>query len=935
MKKNYSIIILLALSFLNFSCFVVMCSAGVVDLGSPDGKVVFAVDVDNANHLVYQIKFNGKSVISESKLGIRVDSVRLGDGVEIGKVKSYRIKESYPWRGVKPVLGNNCKGALIDIKHGKSSTVWQLDVRCYDDGVAFRYLVAGKGERKVTSETCDFRLPLDAVVWYTEHLEGVWDKFSRVDQLKMNLHMQLPVTAELVGNGYAVISEADNLGYTSSTVNAREQGRLQLQMHGAVPFDGDIATPWRVIMLANTLNEMVNSDIIAAVCPAPDEKLFPDGMNTDWIKTGRCLWQWWAYHKPGVQWEKQRWFIDMADELGCVYYLVDEGWQNPKYGWITDEKDEYEHLKELCDYAGTKGVGVFVWASKPREEKRFWPGTETREKANEFLSKVAKAGAKGVKMDFIHGDDHEYMQWYKNILKVSAELKLMVSFHGCTKPTGEARTFPNEINREDVYGLEQYKAGRLVPGAHFTALPFTRYAVGHGDFTPTVLNPKKVMNTTFALQTAAAIIYTSPMLCWADQPEYYIESVITDLIRTMPATWDETVVLPQSKIGTLAAFARRKGDTWFIGAINGIDEVKSLEIPLSFLGEGRYFGTLIEDKLQGDDPGFVRKDGVSFTKRDTVRVSMKGDGGFVGRLSKLAVESGAGPFTGELFVKLRAIDKKSRITYTLDGTEPTGRSTKYKQPIKLTVSTQIRLKAFGGAADGAELKTWFVKVGPKAPLISPNSEILETETAKVIMSTDAINNEIRYTVDGSVPTAKSMLYKGPFTVRAGAIVKAVTVAGDEVSKIAERGFYALNETPPMPDVQMNLLQAQKATTGWGDIVMNKSLEGNPLTINEKVYDNGIGTHANSEMVYALDASYRRFVASVGLDDETGRNGSIQFKVEIDGKTLSQSPVLKPRDIWNFNVEIAKGSKKINLIVDDAGDGNGFDHADWVNCGFVK
>ena len=68
-----------------------------------------------------------------------------------------------------------------------------------------------------------------------------------------------------------------------------------------------------------------------------------------------------------------------------------------------------------------------------------------------------------------------------------------------------------------------------------------------------------------------------------------LDNPAVKLLKQIPATWDETVVLPSSRIGEVAAFARRSGKTWFLAVLNGQNE-HSLQFPLSFLGDGWYEG---------------------------------------------------------------------------------------------------------------------------------------------------------------------------------------------------------------------------------------------------------------------------------------------------------------------------------------------------------
>src|SRR5262249_47035120 len=150
---------------------------------------------------------------------------------------------------------------------------------------------------------------------------------------------------------------------------------------------------------------------------------------------------------------------------------------------------------------------------------------------------------------------------YQSLLREAAELKLLVDFHGANKPTGEARTWPNELTREAIRGME---ASKLADRAtHDATLPFTRMLAGHAEYTPLHFGERR-RNTTWAHQVASAAILSAPLLTYAAHPANMLANPCADMIKSIPSFWDETVVLPPSEIGEVAVFARRRGETWFL-----------------------------------------------------------------------------------------------------------------------------------------------------------------------------------------------------------------------------------------------------------------------------------------------------------------------------------------------------------------------------------
>jgi len=136
-------------------------------------------------------------------------------------------------------------------------------------------------------------------------------------------------------------------------------------------------------------------------------------------------------------------------------------------------------------------------------------------------------------------------------------------------------------------------------------------------------------------------------------------------------------------------------------------------------------------------------------------------------------------------------------------------------------------------------------------------------------------------------------------------------------------------------VWLDKLDVGAAVQGWGDPHRNRSVEGHALTIGGQLYDRGFGTHAESVLNVALDGGAQSFSASVGVDDEVNKNpaSSVEFFVIGDGKQLWTSGVMHAGDAAKYCQVDLSGVKALTLKVGDAGDGNDFDHADWVDAKF--
>ena len=249
----------------------------------------------------------------------------------------------------------------------------------------------------------------------------------------------------------------------------------------------------------------------------------------------------------------------------------------------------------------------------------------------EFFELCRRTGVAGAKIDFFDHENKEVIDLYENILRTAAEYKLVIDFHGANKPTGNERTWPNEIGHEGIRGLES-----APPWAqHEVTLPFTRMLAGLADYTPMHFG-KKLADTTWAHQVADAIILQAPLLCYAAHPANILANPAVDLIKSIPSAWDETVVLPPSEIGDVAAFARRKGNTWFLAVTNGTN-AKSIRVDLSFLGTGvgraapSYQSMLVRDT---GEAAAVKIEHMTLTGNDALYIELRSGGGFAGRFTK-------------------------------------------------------------------------------------------------------------------------------------------------------------------------------------------------------------------------------------------------------------------------------------------------------------
>ncbi|MBE9914715.1 hypothetical protein G8C92_11790 [Paenibacillus donghaensis] len=898
-----------------------------VPIESPTGAVTASVYFNASGQLVYAVKYSGQDVIEESNLGVYYDNVDLGYGVKLGEPERAEThNETYPWNGGHAQAEDRHNLVKIPITHIKSGIQYTLEIKAFDEGIAFRYVMPGEGTHTISGEKTNFKLPAGSTVWYQQNTMNYEGRFTKspAESVPPSTRIGPPLTIQLPeGKGYAAITEGNLVDYSGMSLLAAGNGVFKanfLYDNGAWQQTGTIESPWRIVMMNADLNGLVNNDIVHNTAPAPS----PELANADWIQPGKSTWSWLG--GGGVTVENMKQYIDFASQLGIDSNLVDEGWSH----WISGNRDCWDLLKEVVDYGTERNVKTWVWKAAP--DRYGIPGIYNREARREFFRKLKEIGVVGVKIDFIDGESVNQVNFYRDTLEDAAEYKLMINFHGANKPTGLSRTYPHEVSREGIYGLENWN-----PWAeHNTTLPFTRFLAGHADYTPMHFTGR-LGDTTWSHQLATTITFTSPQLVFAEHPETILKNPAVEFIKSIPSVWDETIVLPGSKIGEVSAFARRQGTTWYVAVLNNTT-ARDMDVNLSFLGEGMYQASIYGDK-PGEQAAYDMAE-KSVAKQDRFNVKLNAGGGFVAKLSKMDMKPYGGGFAAKQKVYLTVADPGAEVRYTLDGSEPTQNSPLYKDFIALDESAVIRAKIVAGEGAGSEVSARFNKRVPKLAITNEGSQSFLHKGDKVTLKTDNIDadHEIRYTLDGSEPDQNAMLYTEPFALYESAIVKArLFVEGADTGVAAERNFTVLDK-PRLPDVHLSDLNWVSAETEWGQVQKNKSSDGNSLRVGGTTYPKGIGTHANSKIVYNIPPEARRFVAIAGVDDEIsesmpGKYASMIFKVYADDTLLSESPAVHKNDYWYFDVDIPYGSQQLTLIVDDDGAPE-YDHADWVQAGFV-
>ncbi|QBE61929.1 glycoside hydrolase family 97 protein [Pseudoduganella lutea] len=596
--------------------------------GKPDGIASFT------------LSYGGKPILMPSPLSLRTWTPQAGS-------KGYRLVGASPAREVKdswaPVAG---RFARVPDHYRETILTYQdaalpqrrIDVvfRLYDQGAAFRYVIHGTpGERlAIKKEDTQYAFAADFDCWgynqgqYTGGHEGEFDpvKASKIRDASL---YTLPLVCKTGQAGTTIaLTVSDVRDYPVAFVGGRENGAPGVQLKHPVRFDTPSSrrqttsiaeatlgkegfrTPWNVLMVADSPAALATTSLVQTLA-APSRIA-----DTSWIKPGKVAWDWWngsqaAVAEPGMNTATYKAFVDFAAELGLEYIMIDEGWsvgsaiEPVKGADVTRHKPELD-LPAVIAYARTKGVGVWLWLQWEQLDQQM----------DKALATYERWGIKGIKVDFMNRADQQMVNYYERLIGKAAQHRIMVNMHGGYPSMGLERTWPNLLTQEGIMGAEFNKWSSRVTATHNVTLPFTRMLLGPGDYTPGAMrhvapgamqqnirfnNP--YVQTTRGHNVAMYVVYDTPLQMVSDSPPSYRKADGSwqdgvDFIKAVPVTWDETRVL-QGDIGQYVVTARRSGNDWYIGAMSN-EQARTIDLPLDFLGQGRYQARVWEDGAAPD-----------------------------------------------------------------------------------------------------------------------------------------------------------------------------------------------------------------------------------------------------------------------------------------------------------------------------------------------
>ena len=603
-------------------------------LKSPDGRL--EVNVNVGNEITYTLRHDGTLLLDTSVIRMNLDngeSFGCNDVVRKRTVKT--IDEDITTvLYKKDLVENHCNEMSLKFKE------FSLVVRAYDDGMAYRFVSAMKAPFNVAEEVAQFNFAEDWNMWvpyvcqHTETLESQYYNsfenqyaYTPVSQWNKERLAFLPLLVDGPDGKKISITDADLLNYpgmylynegSDTSLEGRfapypkdvQQGghnMLQMVVKSREPYiarcEGATEFPWRVIAVSENDARMADNDMVYRLATPADP-----AADWSWVKPGKVAWEWWnAWNLRGVDFrtgvnnDTYKYYIDFASANGIEYVILDEGWAVNLQADLFQVVPEID-LEELVRHANERNVGLILWAG-------YWAFDRDMEKVCRHYSEM---GIKGFKVDFMDRDDQVMVDFHHRAARIAAKYKLMLDFHGTYKPAGLSRAYPNVVNYEGVFGLENMKwaPGSVDQVTYDVTVPYIRMMAGPMDYTQGAMknavsynyhpvNTEPMSQGTRCRQLAQYVVFESPLNMLCDTPSNYIrEQECLGFISSIPTVWDETRCL-DGKVGEYICMSRRSGEDWYVGGMTNWS-ARELAVDMSFLPEGEYSVELYRDGVNAD-----------------------------------------------------------------------------------------------------------------------------------------------------------------------------------------------------------------------------------------------------------------------------------------------------------------------------------------------
>ncbi len=604
-------------------------------ISSPDKNLSITVQLDKDGMLSYSFNAFKQAAILNSPMGYSAEnSVTVpSSGWIVENSEQHAVISVWkPVWGKRSVVPDEYNELILNLTGPDASKLQhlRLEVRAYNDGVAFRYSVPAEEKNSLIakSESTAWHFAGDYTAWF---YNGENANIGPV-KLSENDAKRLPVmTIKASDKLYMAIHEA-NLATGDPLVLQSTKGSTTFSVvSNPGTLEAGFQSAWRVILCGKTPGTMVDSHMIELLNPQAEG-------DFSWVKPGVAVWDWridgaqvdgFTYGMNYPSWVRM---VDFAAENNIRYLVLDANWYGPEHEAKSDplKGDKVNDVKKLLQYGKEKGIGIWLYLNDVGGRK--FPIEQT-------LKQYGDWGAAGIKYGFMRGNPTEKNEWTRKITELCAQNHLLCDFHdGPVHPYGQMRTFPNAITRE--YCHAQLDGHHVFVPSTFVTTVFVNMLSGPIDMNngmfdlrqgkTTRVDENQPVPSTLVSEAARTLIVFSGATIIPDIPEYYRKyPELLKFIASQKMPWQESKTL-SGEIGEYIVEARQANDgVWLVGAATN-ESPRELDIPLSFLKRGKYEVTIVQD---GDNAHYLTNREVLKSEKkimkpsETVHVKLAAGGG--------------------------------------------------------------------------------------------------------------------------------------------------------------------------------------------------------------------------------------------------------------------------------------------------------------------
>lgn len=614
------LVYLLVLTTLFFACN----KQSEISVQSPDGKKVLTVfpksELTQSGQLSFSVKYGDQRIILPSSIEIKSQDIDFSAPFSVKNVEEKSIQKEWTTNlGELSTVPDNYNEVKIYLE--SETAKLNLICRAYNEGVAFAYEVPAQNnlsEIKIDDELITYQFAQDYPVWSTPERKPrkltAQGEINKIPLSELKVGCERPLLVEIADDVKIALAEARLVDYARLSFDAGKQlensivssldGKIidtkQDLVSGAVENERSegakvemklpFKSPWRVVMMGESYGELLENNYILQNLNPPSEI-----EDESWITPGKVLREGTLTTQGGFA------AIDFVASHNMQYVHFDAGWYGNEMDNASDattvtldpkrSKGPFD-IEAITAYAKEKGVKVMLYVNRRALEKQL----------DDILPLFQEWGIAGIKYGFVRVGDQNATTWMHEAVKKTAAHKMVIDIHDEYRPTGFSRTYPNLLTQEGIRGDEE-----TVPNSHTLITMFTRSLAGAADNTVCYYNSRVEKMGSHASQLAKTVCIFSPLqfLYWYDKaPAAPVKDDALwgntntignepelEFFNNVPTVWDETKVLV-GEIGEIGVIARRKGNDWWIGGING-ETARTVDLDFSFLTEGENYSAKI------------------------------------------------------------------------------------------------------------------------------------------------------------------------------------------------------------------------------------------------------------------------------------------------------------------------------------------------------